>query len=76
MQAEKTGACRGVSVSGPGREDGSMEFGVLEAMQRVASAPKLHLRYSEEGLCFPRSRLKERAGLLDGVSQSHSSFGA
>lgn len=46
----------------------------LEAMQRAASAPKLHLRYSEEGLCFPRSRLKEKAGLLIGVSQGHSSL--
>lgn len=54
----------------------SMELGVLEATQRVASAPKLHSRYSEKGLCSPRSRPKERAGLLDGVSQSQGSFGA
>lgn len=57
------------------RGDGTMEFGAPEAMQRAASALKLRLGYSEEGLHFPRPRLKEKAGLLDGVSQSQSSLG-
>lgn len=55
-----------------GRGDGTTEFGVMESRQRVAAAPKLRLRSSEEGLCFPRSKLKEKAGFLDGVSQRHS----
>ena len=57
------------------RGDGTMEFGAPEAMQRAASALKLLLGYSEEGLHFPRPRLKKKAGLLDGVSQSQSSSG-
>lgn len=73
MKAEKTEACRGMPV-GLERRDGTMEFEIPGVMWRAVPALKLHLKYSEEGLHFPRPRLNEKAALLDGVSQSQSSL--
>ena len=75
MKAEKTEACRGLPV-GLERGDGTMEFEIPGVIWRAVPALKLHLvKYSEEGLYFPRPRLNEKAGLFDGVSQSESSLG-
>lgn len=52
-----------------------MEFEIPGVIWRAVPALKLHVKYSEEGLHFPRPRLNEKAGLFDGVSQSESSLG-
>ena len=51
-----------------------MEYEIPGVIWRAVPALKLRLKYSEEGLHFPRPRLNEKAALLDGVSQSQSSL--
>lgn len=63
-----------MSVNGSGKGRWNLGIGAPEAMWRAVSAPKLHLRSGEEGLCSPRSRLKDNAGLFDRTSQAPSSL--
>lgn len=68
-ERRRDGGVWGVSP-GLGREDGTMECGVPEAMRRAASALKLTALEVERGrLPFPRARPRKLAGLLDGVSR-------
>lgn len=66
MGLQRSQRCVGGCPRGPEGEVAPWNSGLCGG--HVESGFKLDSRYSEEGLCSPKSRLKEKVGLLDGVS--------